>query len=130
MYDKPLGMTYTFQHDFGAATEVQSIQGPAGATGVLREISLNATETFNSVTTAANIQVGTAADPNAYAQMDCADTADTDSISAAAAEYFLRFIPADTQVEVTFTAPTGGTPTGIGSVFIAIDWNAPDPHTY
>jgi len=113
--------------DYGAGDSAQSIQGPKGKAGKLVDIHLAATETFNSVTTDGYTDIGTAADPNAYAHFVQGDLADTDSVSGedgvTDTDWLIDAdIPADTQVEVTFVAPTGGTPTGIANVVIVIDW--------
>lgn len=124
-YSNPLTITYSYgNYDFGTATEVTSLKGPSGKRGELREIIVCATETFTATTTDADVQVGTAADPNAYAELTLGTLADTDSLTATATSGAIieASIPADTQVEVTFTAPTGGTPAGMADVHIVIDW--------
>jgi hypothetical protein len=127
-YSDPDRRSYTFANvDFGAGDSAQSFQGPKGKAGRLISIHLSATETFNSVTTDANIQVGTAADPDAYALFVPGDVAATDSVCSddgvTDTDAIINAeIPADTQVEMTFTAPTGGTPAGIGSVTVIVDW--------
>lgn len=127
-YSNPDRRDYAFGAiDFGAGGDVVSITGPKGKKGTLVCIHIAATETFNAVTTQANIQVGTAADPDAYALMNLGTLADTDSASSDDGTtdtnaIIDQNIPADTQVEVTFTAPTGGTPAGIGHVTVTIDW--------
>lgn len=127
-YSNPNRRTYHFANvDFGAGDTAQSFQGPKGKAGRLIAIHLSATETFNSVTTDANIQCGTAADPDAFALFVPGDVAATDAVSTDdgvtdADAIISADIPADTQVEMTFTAPTGGTPAGIGSVTVVVDW--------
>lgn len=130
MYDNPLTITHKIadKHDFGAGGDSISVTGPAGATGVLRHIGVSCVgETFTNVTTGALVQVGTAADVDAYAELDVGALADTNSVAAADTDFTDRSLPADTPVEVTFVAPTGGTPAGIGNVEIVIDWNAANP---
>ena len=124
-YSNPNRMSYSFGPiDFGAGGDVVSIQGPSGKAGRLIEIMVAATETFNAVTTQADVQVGTAADPDANALFQLGTLADTDSVSAYGTSSIIDAdIAADTQVEVTFTAPTGGTPAGIAHVTIVIDWD-------
>lgn len=120
--------TYTFGDiDFGAGGEVASITGPKGKAGRLVAIHVAATETFNAVTTAANVQIGTAADPDANALFSLGTLADTDSASTDDGTtdtdaIIDENIDADTQVEVTMNAPTGGTPAGMGHVSVIIDW--------
>lgn len=125
-YDNPFYVTYSVgEHDFGAGGESLSIKGPSGKKGRLKFICLSATEAFTADTTSAKVQIGTAADVDAYAQLDCATTADTDSIEASDEDTGTITdpdIPADTQVEVTLVAPTGGTPAGKGFVNFVIGW--------
>ena len=128
-YDHADRRSYEFgEIDFGAGGEVVSITGKKSKKGILRSIHVAATETFNEVTTEADVQVGTAADPDAFAKFQLGSLADTDSASSDDATtdtdaIIDKDIPADTQVEVTFTAPTGGTPAGKGHVSVLIDWD-------
>lgn len=127
-YSNPDRRSYVFANvDFGAGDSAQSFQGPKGKAGTLIDIHLSATETFNSTTTDAYTEIGTAADPNAYAHFVQGDLAATDSVcgtdGATDTDWLIDAnIPADTQVEVTFVAPTGGTPAGIATVTIWVDW--------
>jgi len=123
-YDKPQLITYSYgSHDFAAAGQTLSLRGPAGKVGKIVHIEVAATEVFNAVTTAAFVRVGTAADNDAYAELNLATTADTDVADESTdTDAIIAGIPADTQVEVNFVANTGGTPTGIGYVQIAIEW--------
>lgn len=114
-------------HDFGSGGESYSITGPKGKTGRLVAIHVAATETFTTTTTAARVDVGTAADTDAYASFNLGALADTDSASTDDGTtdtdaIISASIPADTQVEVTLVAPTGGTPAGMGVPTIWIDW--------
>jgi hypothetical protein len=114
------------EHDFGNGNGAVSFQGPSGLTGRPRDIIVHCTETFNSVTTEADVQLGTAADADAYAKAVLGDLADTDTFVASKddTDWLISdaALPADTQVEVVFTAPTGGTPAGKGSVTVIVDW--------
>lgn len=127
-YADPDRRIYTFANvDFGAGDSAQSFQGPKGKKGRLIDIHLSATETFNSVTTDGYTDIGTAADPNAYAHFVQGDLAATDSVcgtdGVTDTDWLIDAdIPADTQVEVTMVAPTGGTPAGIATVTIIVDW--------
>lgn len=113
--------------DFGAGNTALSFKGPKGMAGVLREITVIATETFNSTTTSANIQIGTDADADAYALADLGDLAVTDTFVASQDDtdaIILNRLPEDTQIEVALNAPTGGTPAGIAYVIIDVEWGA------
>ena len=84
-------------------------------------------------TTGGKIEVGTAADPNHYAQLLLLTTADTDglAITTPATELFdnsqggkgvIDLTTEDiTQLEVVLTI-TGGTPTGQGFAGIVVSW--------
>lgn len=130
-YDNPTPVTYTWSaHDFGAAGATNEVRGPAGMRGVVRDILLtDVTETFTSTTTSGRVQVGTVADPDAYASLDCLTTAAAATASAGAAtETATNFvgstiIDADSLVQVKFVSPTGGTPAGIATVIVIIDWS-------
>ena len=124
-YDQPVTITYSFGvHDFGAGGDSLSVKGPAGKTGRLVDIIASAVETFNAVTTEGRIEIGTAADTDAYASMGLGTLADTNSQAASesAGDIIDDGIPADTQVEVTFVAPVGGTPAGQAHVHVVIEW--------
>jgi len=127
-YSNPDRRFYVFPTvDFGAGSTSHSFQGPKGKAGRLVCIHLSASETFTNTTTEANIMVGTAADTDAYALMNLGTTAATDSVASDDGvtdtdAIISASIPADTQVEVTCTAPTGGTPAGIGTVTVIVDW--------
>jgi hypothetical protein len=127
-YSNPDRRFYVFPNvDFGAGDSAQSLQGPKGKEGRLIDIHYSATETFNSVTTDAYTEIGTAADTNAFAHFMQGDLAATDSVCGSDGvtdpDWLIDpVIPADTQVEVTMVAPTGGTPAGIATVTVIVDW--------
>ncbi|MCK5517188.1 MAG: hypothetical protein KAI39_09965 [Desulfobulbaceae bacterium] len=128
-YDNPDTVGYNFAlMDFGAASgdTLHYISGPAGKKGMLRSISIAATEIFACDATNADVKVGTVADPDAYGMLVIADATasgavfnegdDTDAIISAA-------IPADTVVMVTLNEGTDGTAvTGQGTPHVIIDW--------
>lgn len=118
--------TYLFQaQDFGAGNATEVIRGPAGKTGHVRAVSIfNVTEAFNSVTTAAAVQVGDGSDADGYAY-----TADISDLAIGAAESPIlnegvlgNELPGGTNITLTFVAPTGGTPTGISDVQVVVTW--------
>jgi hypothetical protein len=131
-YDNPLTITYAFGlFDFGGAGDITAIPVPNGKTrGRVEEIYCMAAEIF---TTGGKIEVGTAADPNHYAQLLLLTTADTDGLgfTAPASEQFdighgglgVFDIATEgiTQLEVVLTI-TGGTPTGQGFSGIVVSW--------
>lgn len=119
-------VTYTWpSHDFGAGGGAVSFQGPKGMQGRLKEVYVHSTETFTNTTTPAYVRVGTGSDADAYAEANLGTTAATDCFvgSTDDADWIIQGdLPVDTQVEVAFIAPTGGTPAGIGVVQIVVDW--------
>ena len=112
-------------HDFGAGGATKRVQGPTGRKGRLKLISCHTTETFNAVTTQGFVRVGTASDADEFAELQFgtaaaditfdSDRDDTDAIID-------PVIPEDTEVLIAFVSPTGGTPAGIASVNVFIDW--------
>lgn len=119
-------ITYTYPNvDFGEGTTNHAFKAPEGYTyGYLIDVGVAVTEVFNAVTTQAFVRVGTASDADAYAELAMGAAAatdyyntqnDTDSIKDSV-------IPSYTQVEVACIAPTGGTPSGIGTVHITVRW--------
>lgn len=125
-YDNPLTITYTYAlHDFGAGSAENFLVGPSGMRGRVREICVNVTETFTADTTAGFVRVGTAADNDLYAELSMGTQAADTALAATTQSGALKAvqITGDQQVEVNFVAPTGGTPAGIGDVYITIDWH-------
>lgn len=119
-------ITYTYPNvDFGAGTTGHAFKAPSGYTyGYLVDVGVAVTEVFNAVTTQAYVRVGTASEADAYAELAMGTAAatnyyntqdDTNAIADAV-------IPSYTQVEVACIAPTGGTPSGIGTVHITVRW--------
>lgn len=143
-YDNPLVLSYSFGiHDFGSGGDALAIKRPAlGRDGRLATqcrimaIHVAATETFNAVTTAGRIEVGTASDSDKFAEKSLGTLADTNGLDITDPETELfdngyggrGVILLDEsgenidQLEVTFVAPTGGTPAGQGYVMIAVAW--------
>ena len=136
-YDMKNVRRYSFLHDFGAGGDIYAVKGPKGKKGKLINYGVDGvTETFTNVTTGALISVGTVADADAYGnEIDlgalAADSASNlrslyDPIADATtwATYMLEDdLPADTVVALHCVAPTGGTPAGIGTAFMEIQWD-------
>lgn len=123
-YSNPTTVTYSVLHDFGAGDDALAIKAPRGfSRGRIRDVGVMVTETFTADTTAGYVRLGTAADPDAYAELNMGTAADTDYYNTQ--DDTDAIISADvtsTQIEVALVAPTGGTPAGIGTVNIVIDW--------
>jgi hypothetical protein len=120
-------ITYSFGLiDIGAGTKTYTVRGPKGMAGRVRDVVMSGETLFTNTTTSAKVQVGTAATAAKYAQLDC-------GVLAAGANLVLtkdqatglvaaQELPADTDVQIKFVAPTGGSPAGKGFPDVIIDW--------
>lgn len=132
-YDQPLVISYGLGLvDFGAADELSAIAVPVGKTRCrIESIDVMVTEVCAGSTSTPRIELGTAADPNRYCDMDLLTTADTDGATIKEAELFdighggKGIIDigqeAITQIEVGLIAAVG-TPTGQGFTTITLGW--------
>lgn len=129
--EKRMVRTTLPNHDFGATAGAYEVafrlpndEHGRPMQGQIVKVGVMVTEVFACDTTNATVEVGTAADPDAFAKLviadgaaakDCFDeTDDTDAIIA-------KNIPAETLVKVTLTEGTDGTGvTGQGIPFIDI----------
>ena len=111
-------------HDFSSA-ETMNFRLPPGYQGKLIDIGVMTTQVFACDATAAIVELGTSADPNAYASLtipdatadnDCFDTTDdTDAIIA-------DDIAAGAVLRVTITAGTdGSSESGEGHPFFVFE---------
>lgn len=131
-YDNPLTMTYSIAAlAFGGASSTRGIKPPKNMNrGNVRDIMTSVTVLFTAVTTAAFLKVGHAGDDDYFAIVSM-------GTAAAGAGYGLRdngsiFKMIDllndptpgvlTQILLTFTASTGGSPAGTADVNVCIDW--------
>jgi len=127
-YDNPRTCTYSFPLvDFGAGAGpyYYAIKGPDGHVGRIVDVGISVQETTVFATDLGHIQLGTAADPDAYAKLNIATATavktvfntgdDTDAIIAAD-------VPADTDIVVTCTEGTGDGLAGQGVPYVVIDW--------
>ena len=137
-YENGKTIAYNFgSHDFGAGAGAHAIRRLKGFKFCrIEEIHVGPiTETFTNTTTPGYVRVGTAADADKFAELDMGVAAatdgygtydDTDAIKAAGQSIDLdRAGDAGVslgQLEVTFVAPTGGTPAGIGVPTVVITW--------
>ena len=127
-YSNPIPLIYTdsTEADFGGAPTAWSFKGPSGKQGMLKDIGIHVTETFEGNQVTGKVLVGTTADPNYYGQLEIAD-------GTAAGDVFnnqddtncvlVEALPADTQIEVTFvTVDDSGTDAGKGQVYFETFW--------
>jgi hypothetical protein len=124
-YSDPRPYTFSFgEIDFGAGGDALVVTGPSGKKGSIKEILVSATETFTSDTTEAIIELGSSAGTAEYVNMGLGTLADgaDQRLTDTAADLVLDALPADTDIHVTFNAPTGGTPAGKAFVQVMIEW--------
>ena len=123
-YSDPRPYCISAYHDFGAGGEAMTFRGPKGKQGTIKEISVDAFETFNAVSSEAYIRLGSATSGYEYVNMGLGTLADAANVSmtAVAADLVLEALPADTDVHITLVAPTGGTPAGKAHYHIMIEW--------
>ena len=124
-YTNPLTLSYGWPAvDFGGGADiVQRIKGPAGKKGRIVDVSVEATEAFNSPTNPAHVLVGIASDTDSVLDWNVGDV-DVNTVVNASTSINpgLNEVPADTLVLVTLQAVTGTSPTGTGNVRLFIDW--------
>jgi len=123
-YSDPRPYCISAYHDFGAGGEAMTFRGPKGKQGTIKEISVDAFETFTAVTTEAFVRLGSATSGYEYVNMGLGTLADAANVSmtAVAADLVLDALPADTDFHITLVAPTGGTPAGKAHYHIMIEW--------
>ena len=140
-YDQPLVITYNFGlHDFAAGNLASAISAPRGMTGCrIEEIHVSVTEVFNAVTTPAFVRIGTSADADKFAELNMNvaaatdgygidDDPDPDSVLIDNGYGGKGVVDMSSsgenidQLEVVTVQNTGGTPTGIGHLTVAVAW--------
>jgi len=128
-YDNPRVQTYGLgNYDYAAAGDAFAIPVPAGMSRCrIDDINVAATEVF---TTGGKVEIGTAADPNRYAELTLGTLADTDGLAMDPETEAFDIgqggkgvvdiaTEAITQLEVVLTTSTT---TGIGFTNIVISW--------
>ena len=118
-------VTYTFAGvDFGAGTKTFQLKPPPGVeSGRLDLIHAAVTTTFNAVTTQGYVRVGITGDLDKYAEVPMGTTAANTSVANTRAQVGeSRIRVEDGTVLLTCVAPTGGTPAGVGTVTVLIQW--------
>lgn len=126
-YAQPTVITYNLgNHDFGAGADALAVKAPRGFTrGRIIDVGVHVKETFTADTTPAYVRVGTTGDADAYVQLNMGTAADTDCWNTQDdTDAIINDDVTDTQLEVALVAPTGGTPAGIGEVYLVIGWYA------
>lgn len=119
-----------------ASSDTMYISGPKGKRGRVKDYGVeDVTVAFTAVTTPAYMAIGTAADPDAFGDefplgvlaIDAGSKSVKTTYQEGSPEYeaviFQNiWIPKDTKVAITCTAPTGGSPAGTGVPFVDIIW--------
>lgn len=127
-YDNPLVVSYNMG-TIGTANLTREINAPLGyKTGRVVDIHADVTTTFNQVTTPGLIEIGTAADPDKYAELNMGAAAagsaynfqDFDGITGYADINF--HVDGVTSLQYKYTAMTGGTPAGAANITVVVAW--------
>lgn len=126
-YSNPIQITYTTGAiTTTAAAATLPIRGPKGKTGRLRDIIARCTTTHVLGTTPTQLDIGKAGATTAYGSFlpaaMTAPTATTLTDDPGASVIVDLDIPADTVVLATTTANATGSPAGVITYDIVIDW--------
>lgn len=123
-YSNPHVVTYTIPSvNFTSATAT-AIKAPKGyENGRILDVGVRVTTLFTAVTTPGYVRLGTTTDADAYAELNMGTAAATDFYNTQNdTDAIIDADVTNTQIEVTFVAPTGGTPAGVGDVVIVVAW--------
>jgi len=129
-YSNPITTTIVnpVEQDFGAGTGTAwSFKGPTGKKGMLIDVGVFVTETFEDDTApTAGVAIGTTGDADAYALLEVADgtaLTDTFNIQDDTDAIIAQALPADTQIECTqIAAADSGTAAGKGYPYVVVEW--------
>ena len=128
-YSNPIDVVYqdAAATDFGAGTGTTwSFKGPKGKKGSLKNIGVHTTEAFECDQVAGAINVGTGADADYYGKLNIAEATaatDTFNIQDDSDCIIIEALPADTQIEVTYTqCVDAGTAAGKGNAYVEVEW--------
>lgn len=136
MYTGPRRKYTTPVHDAGAGAGNYYYMGPKGKKGMIVDYGVeNVSEAFTADTLPSYVSIGTSGDIDAYGEeFSMATTAinacrSVRSVFSKPADvnlYILKStkIAADTAFRIAITAPTGGTPAGIGQFWCEVVWEA------
>lgn len=141
-YDNPNRIKYVFPVlDFGAGADTFAVTGPKGKTGRIYDYGVeHITEAFTDDTLPAYVSVGSSSDADLYGDElglgESAVNAGTVSLRTTYTAHGAEIggggvgtvlldptVPADTAIFLHCTSPTGGTPAGIATPFMVIDWD-------
>lgn len=121
--------TYSFGSvNFAGGDSTQCIRGPKGKQGRLMRLHIIPTTTFAGGTTTPKMQVGKSGSLTAYANWDMGTAAagsarSSDDSAQSTNPITSASLPADTDILLTFKAPTGGGAAGVGLPSIVVDWD-------
>lgn len=135
-YDNRAPTRYSMDQITMTSTDkVRSFRGPKGKAGRLLDYGIDGISTTTAgATNTPQVSVGTAADPDAYGEeFDVGALTAPNAKSVAStyrptdsgwATYMVnQTIPADTLVQLTCVAATGGGAAGVGNPFMLIAWD-------
>jgi hypothetical protein len=128
-YDNPLVVSYSVG-TIGTSSFTRGLKPPKGyKTGRVVDIHADVVTTFTQVTTPGIVEVGTAGDANKYGELNM-------GAAAAGSGYNYQDYPAGetqatdintsidgiTQLQLKYTAMTGGTPAGSANLTVVVAW--------
>lgn len=139
-YDPLNAVTYTFAAvNFGAGNSTQKLPIPRSARFArVMDIMVSCSTTFTQVTTGALVQIGDGTTPAAFAQLAIGGLTAGNTISgrdqtSVTGCWIANYIGGSNlavgvngilhDLVATFVAPTGGTPAGVGTVFIVVGYD-------
>jgi hypothetical protein len=134
-YDLPHTATYQYAGVNFATTTTGKIPVPRKCTkGRVLDIAVYATTTFTQTTTAGAVEVGDGTTATKFANLSTGGTVAGNSVTGndqtSGPVYQSTYFAANYNsgaglhdLIVTFLAPTGGTPAGVGNVFIIMAWD-------
>jgi hypothetical protein len=122
--DAPFCITYVLPAVDFSSTATEVIETPPGFRGKVRSIDLyNVTTLFTAVTTPAYVYVGINGDTDAFCTSAGLGTLAIDAAdSPALTDGATHIIQPNTTVHVTGVAPTGGSPAGVATVAVTIQF--------
>lgn len=145
-YEKPIRERRTFlAQSFGGAgaTKTFTCRGPSGKRGVVRDIEVETTTAMAGTTAVPEIDVGTASGDASYARFRLGTAVGTGYAAgvrrarslvvgnlspptlldfAGHVQLETAYLPADTDFAITLKEGSGGTPAGVGNVYVDIEW--------
>lgn len=130
-YDNPMRITHNLDSvTVSSSDSTKSIKGPAGHSGVLRDVLVRVTTTTAGATTTPIVNVGESGALTKYASFNVGAQTAPEALAASGTAKAIKtesdgrsiFIDPNEEVLVTFVAATGSGAAGVIEVDVVIDW--------